>query len=107
MRLIAELVVELGEPRRIVRELIGKALEGDGLPELQIVSAVDLAHAAAAERRDDAEARGEPRAGRESTQSDPLLVRTEADSLGRRVTSSIQRSVERPREVGSRPLSFV
>jgi hypothetical protein len=48
----ADFVVELREPCRIAGELIRQQLERDRLSELQIVSAVDLAHPAAAERRD-------------------------------------------------------
>ena len=47
-------------------EVVGQELQRDGLAELEIVGAVDLAHAAAAERRDDAEAAGEERAGGEA-----------------------------------------
>jgi hypothetical protein len=45
----ANLVMELGEPRRIALQIDWKELQRDGLPETQVVSAVDLAHAAAPE----------------------------------------------------------
>ena len=62
----ADLVVELREARRVVHQFIGKQLERDRLSELEILGAVDLAHAAAAERGDDAEAAGEEGAGGEA-----------------------------------------
>ena len=62
----AHFVVELREARRIVRDVVGQELEGDRLSELEVVGAVDLAHAAAPERRDDAEAAGEDGARREA-----------------------------------------
>ena len=45
---------------------LGKELQGYGLAQLQIIGAVDLAHPAPAERRDDAEATGEEGARCES-----------------------------------------
>ena len=50
----------------LVRSQYGQELERDGLTELEVVRAVDLAHAASAERRDDAEATGEDGARGES-----------------------------------------
>ena len=46
-----------------VRTQRGKELERHGLPELEVVGAVHLAHPAAPERRDDAEPAGEQRPG--------------------------------------------
>ena len=50
----AHLVVELREPRRIVRERRRQELQRDRLAEPQVVGAIDLAHAAAPEQADDA-----------------------------------------------------
>ncbi len=58
--------VELRQPRRIAIDVRGKELQRDGLPELQIVGAVDLAHAAAAAPLDDPVAPAQERAGREA-----------------------------------------
>jgi hypothetical protein len=67
----ADFVVKLREAPRIARQMIGQQLESDRLSELQIFGAVHLAHAAAPERRDDAKAAGEQRAGRESAPVGP------------------------------------
>jgi hypothetical protein len=48
----ADLVVKLREARRVVHQLVGEKLERDRLTEFEIIGAVNLAHAAAAERRD-------------------------------------------------------
>ena len=62
----AHFVVELREPRRVVRERRRQELQRDRLAELQVVGPIDLAHAAAAEQADDAVAAVEQRAGREA-----------------------------------------
>ena len=54
------------EARRVVGDVGGQELQRDRLAELQVVGAVDLAHAAAAEQADDAVAAGEQGAGREA-----------------------------------------
>jgi hypothetical protein len=63
----AHFVVELREARGILNEMLRKQLERDRLTELQVVGAIDLAHAAAAERCDDAKAAGEDRSRCEAT----------------------------------------
>ncbi len=57
--------VEALEAARRPRRASGQELERDRLAELQVVGAVDLAHAAAAEQPDDAVALGEHGPGRE------------------------------------------
>ena len=61
----AHLGVEAREERLVVRDRLRQELQGDGLAELQVVGAVDLAHPALAEEADDAVALAEHRAGRE------------------------------------------
>ena len=51
---VAHFVVELREARRVVSQVVGQELQRDRLTEPEIVGAVDLAHAAAAEQPDDA-----------------------------------------------------
>ena len=58
--------VELRQPRRIAVDVRRQELQRDRLAELQVVGAVDLAHAAAAEPPDDAVASAEERAGLEA-----------------------------------------
>ena len=62
-------------PDGIVGERAGQELQRDRRPELEVVGAVDLAHAAAAEQPDDAVAAGEHRSRRETsdriTREDP------------------------------------
>ena len=58
--------VELRQPRRIAVDVRRQELQRDRLTELQIVGAIDLAHAAAAEPPDDAVAAAEERAGLEA-----------------------------------------
>ena len=62
----AQLAVELREARGVGGDAVGEELERDRLPEREIVGAVDLAHAAAAEERDQAVARGDDRSRREA-----------------------------------------
>ena len=59
-------VVELREPHGIARRGLGQELQRDLLAEPQVVGAIDLAHAAAAEQPEDAVAAVEHRAGRET-----------------------------------------
>ncbi len=49
----AGLALETGEALRVVGEVRGQHLEGDLAPELRVDGAIDLAHAARAERGDD------------------------------------------------------
>ena len=51
--------MELCQPRRVLVDVRRQKLERDRLPELQVVGAVDLAHAAAAEASNDAVASAE------------------------------------------------
>ena len=60
---VAHLGVEALDPGRLRGELRRQELQRDGLAELQVVGAVDLAHAAAADEADDAVALGEDRPG--------------------------------------------
>ena len=81
----ADFAVKLREALGIARNAIGQELERDGLFELQILSAVDLADAAAAERRDDPEAAGEQRARRQPSPVAPALRQQQHQHvLGRR-----------------------
>ena len=48
------LVDQAFEAARVRRERRWKELQGDGLTEADVIGAVDLAHAALAQRRDDA-----------------------------------------------------
>jgi hypothetical protein len=52
---------------RIVRQRFGKKLEGHGLTQLQVVGAVDLAHATASHEPDNTVAIRKNRAGSESS----------------------------------------
>ena len=61
----AHLSMEARERSAVRRECFRQKLQSDGLTELEIVSAVDFAHAAATEQTDDAVASGQRRAGRE------------------------------------------
>ena len=85
--------MKLREARRIVHQVGGQELQRDRLSEPEIVGAVDLAHAAAPERRDDAVTVGEEVPGAKRPQSVPLLdpsVAAEgASSPVRRVCESI------------------
>ena len=58
----------------------GKKLESDRLAEFEIVGAVDLAHAAAAQQFDDAVALSEDSAGKE-TAVDCVVVRSRSGSV--------------------------
>ncbi len=62
----ADLIVETGQRGGIARGHFGQELERDFLPEREVVRAIDFAHAAAAEERDDAITTGEQRAGQEA-----------------------------------------
>jgi hypothetical protein len=66
----AHFVVELRQASGMAGEILGQQLQRDGLSELQVVGAVHLAHAALAERRDDAEAAGENGSGFEAFTGD-------------------------------------
>ncbi len=62
----ADFVAETLDGGFVVRQGFGKELEGDGLIEREIVGAIDLAHAAAAEHGDDAVAARQHISRRES-----------------------------------------
>ena len=59
--------VQLRQPRGILIDFRRQELERDRLPELEVVGAEDLAHAAAAEASDDAVAGAEDVAGRKAS----------------------------------------
>jgi hypothetical protein len=61
--------VELRETYGIAVDTLGKKLQRDGLPQLEIVGTVHLTHAAASEPSDDAVAAVQNRAG-----SEPAVV---------------------------------
>ena len=64
-RAIAQLVVELRQPRVVAGDARRQELQRDRLIEREIVGAVHLAHAAAAEQRDKAIAARDDGAGSE------------------------------------------
>src|SRR5262249_49058838 len=67
--------VELRQPRRVAIHLLGQELQRDRLAELQVVGAIDLAHAAAPEPSDDAIPVVEDRSRREPPVIDRLGFR--------------------------------
>jgi hypothetical protein len=72
-RMLSTLPAMAARPKSVRRtQIVGQEFQRDGLLELEIVGAVHLAHAAAPERRDDAEAAGEERAGGTRPQPAPL-----------------------------------
>ncbi len=75
----ADLGVKAIEAILVRGQMPRQELERHGLTELQIVRAVDLAHAAAAEQADDPVALGEDRAGREAARLDRVGRREPAD----------------------------
>ena len=58
--------MKTGESRGIILERGGKELEGHNIPKLEILSAIDFAHAAAPQQGHDSIALGENCAGSES-----------------------------------------
>jgi len=81
----AQLVVELREPRRIGGGALGQELQRDRLIEREVVGAVDLAHAAAPQQADDAEAAGEHHArGKSAALADRSCCAGSACARGRR-----------------------
>jgi hypothetical protein len=95
-----DLGVELRQAGGVSIDVRRQKLEGDGLPQFQIVGAIDLTHTAAPEPTDDAIAAAENRAGIEAAMIDrprrrqPSRRRTSARRFGlalegaRRVSSS-------------------
>ena len=81
----ADFVEEPLEPIRVALDVARQELQRDGLAELQVVGAVDLAHAAAAEQADHAIAAGEDRAGQETLGITPMPRRRRRERRGRRV----------------------
>src|SRR5205085_5399894 len=59
----ADFAVKARQGRAVRRQAFGEQLQGDRLRELEVVGAVDFAHAAAAQQADDAVTPGEHRAG--------------------------------------------
>ena len=95
----AHLGVEALEPGRLGRELRRQELQGDGLAELEVVGAVDLAHAAAADEADDAVALAEDRAGREAAaveRGEEAIRPTGLSDAPRRSAASATDGVARP-----------
>jgi hypothetical protein len=64
---VAHFRVKRSQCRGVVLKRGGKKLEGYNIAELEILCAIDFAHAAAAEQSDDAVSFGENGAGRESS----------------------------------------
>ena len=93
----ADFGVELGQARRILVDVGWQELERDRLAELQVVGAIDLAHAAAAEALDDAVASAEERARREAAVIDGARRREPA---GGRRGARVSRTA---RAIGARP----
>ena len=82
--------VQLRQPRRIAIDFLRQELQRDRLPELEVVGAIDLAHAAAPEASDDAVAAVEEGAGREAAVIDRVGARQPA--AGRRCQLRAARS---------------
>ena len=80
----AHLGVEALEAVLLRSESPRQELQRDRLAELQVVGAIDLAHAAAPEQADDPVALGEHRAGREAAGLDRIGRGQPADLRGRR-----------------------
>ena len=80
----AHLRVEPREERLVARDALRKELQRDGLPELEVVGAVDLAHAALAEKAHDAVALAEHGAGRKRAEIEGARGDEAADG-GRRL----------------------
>ena len=89
----ADLGVEAIEAILVLGQMPRQELERHGLTELQIVGAIDLAHAAAAEQADDPVALGEDRAGRETAG---------LDRVGRREPADFRRRGRAPRRLRHR-----
>ena len=63
----SDLVVQQFQPLRIVGQCLGQELQGHRLPQLQVISAVDLAHAPLSQQSDDPVTFVKYRAGDEAT----------------------------------------
>jgi hypothetical protein len=68
----ADFGVELRQPRRIAIDIAGQELQRDRLSELEVIRAVDLAHASASEPADDAVAAAEDGTRREAAVIDGI-----------------------------------
>jgi hypothetical protein len=79
--------VELGEPRRVAVHVRRQELQGDRVPELQIVGAEDLAHPAAAQAVDDAIAAAEDGAGSKAAVVDRAGAREPSAGGGGRLAA--------------------
>ena len=66
----AHLVVESGQPGRVLLDRHGQEFEGHRLAELQVVGTVDLPHPPLAQKPDDPVALGEDGAGQEPPPGD-------------------------------------
>ena len=83
-----DLGVEAREEALVRGDRLGQELQGDGLSELQVVGAVDLAHAALAEEPDDAVALAEHGARRERAE----VERARREAARRRTAVSAARA---------------
>ena len=79
----ADFGVELREPAGVAVDVGRQELQRDRLAELQVVGAVDLAHAAAAQAADDAVAAAEEGAGRKAAVVDRAGAREPSARGGR------------------------
>ena len=84
----AHLVVELGEPLRILGNGRRQELQRDGLAEPQILGTVDLAHAATADQPEDAVALGEQRTRGHRIAGGPDPTTASRDAMPRRRTGA-------------------
>ena len=87
----AHFVVEPREPLRILGHRRRQELQRDGLPEAEILGAVDLAHAAAAEQAEDAVALGQQRARRDPLARWPGAGRRQPAGTRRRARGWLRR----------------
>src|SRR5207247_1539790 len=66
-----KLVVELGEPCGVGSDAFGQELQRDRLIQGQVLGAIDLTHAAAAQQRDEPVPAGDDRHGRKARPASP------------------------------------
>ena len=115
----ADLGVEAREEPGVGGDRLREELQGDGLAELQVVGAVDLAHPAAAEEADDPVAPADHRSRREGAEVDRVRGREAAGrrrrlgrqpasgpcpiSVGRRESEPDEPDTESPQDGQNRP----
>ena len=95
----AHFAVEPGEQPRIARCCLGQELERDGLLQLEIGRAIDLAHATAPDEADDPIAVSQERAGRE-----PAFADLARRSGGCGIVDVVRRGTSRSSDRQARPL---